>query len=58
MKCVDLFSGIGGFALACHANGIKTCCFVEKDERRTTRRCTRTFERRLPGATRPSEVTP
>ena len=33
MTSVDLFSGIGGFALAAHANGIKTLCFVEKDKR-------------------------
>ena len=31
--CVDLFSGIGGFSLAAHANGVETLCFVEKDER-------------------------
>ena len=33
MKHVDIFSGIGGFALAAQANGIVTSCFVEKDER-------------------------
>ena len=31
--CVDLFSGIAGFSLAAHANGVETLCFVEKDER-------------------------
>lgn len=30
---VDLFSGIGGFALAARANGIKTVQFVEIDQR-------------------------
>jgi DNA (cytosine-5)-methyltransferase 1 len=33
MKHVDLFSGLGGFALAAHANKIKTVCFCEKDEK-------------------------
>lgn len=33
MKCIDLFSGLGGFSLAAHWNGIETACFVEKDER-------------------------
>ncbi len=33
LEAVDLFSGIGGFALAAAANGIETICFVEKDER-------------------------
>jgi len=33
LQSVDLFSGIGGFALACAANGIETACFVEKDQR-------------------------
>ena len=33
MKChIDLFSGIGGFALACRWLGIKTVVFCEKDE--------------------------
>jgi len=32
-ECVDLFSGLGGFALACKANGIETACFCEKDEK-------------------------
>jgi DNA (cytosine-5)-methyltransferase 1 len=30
---IDLFSGIGGFALACKWNGIKTVQFVEIDQR-------------------------
>ena len=30
---VDLFSGLAGFTLAAHANGIKTVAFVEKDQR-------------------------
>jgi len=30
---VDLFSGLGGFALAARANGLHTVCFVEKDRR-------------------------
>jgi DNA (cytosine-5)-methyltransferase 1 len=30
---VDLFSGIGGFTLAAHANGIRTIQFVEIDQR-------------------------
>lgn len=33
MTAVDLFTGIGGFTLAAHANGIETICFVEKDKR-------------------------
>jgi 16S rRNA G966 N2-methylase RsmD len=33
MTHVDLFSGIGGFALAAHANGIRTVQFVEIDSR-------------------------
>jgi len=33
MTSVDLFTGLGGFALAAHANGIKPVCFVEKDEK-------------------------
>ena len=33
MTHVDLFSGIGGFALAAHANGIRTVQFVEVDAR-------------------------
>ena len=33
MKHVDLFSGIGGFALAAQANGIETVCFCEKDDK-------------------------
>ena len=32
MKHVDLFSGIGGFALACDWAGIETVCFVEIDK--------------------------
>lgn len=28
---VDVFSGIGGFAMAARACGIETACFVEKD---------------------------
>lgn len=32
MKHLDLFSGIGGFALACRWAGIETVCFVEIDE--------------------------
>lgn len=31
MTHVDLFSGIGGFALACRWAGLKTICFVERD---------------------------
>lgn len=30
---VDLFTGLGGFALAAQANGLQTIQFVEKDER-------------------------
>ena len=30
---LDLFSGIGGFSLAAEANGVRTVCQVEKDER-------------------------
>ncbi len=30
--CVDLFSGIGGFSLAAHANGVRTLAFCEIDE--------------------------
>ena len=33
MTHVDLFSGIGGFALAAHANGIRTVQFCEIDSR-------------------------
>jgi len=33
MTHVDLFSGIGGFALAAKANGIRTVQFVEIDQR-------------------------
>jgi DNA (cytosine-5)-methyltransferase 1 len=33
MNHVDLFSGIGGFTLAAHANGIETVQFVEIDKR-------------------------
>lgn len=33
MTHVDLFSGIGGFALAAQANGLKTVCFCEVDKR-------------------------
>ncbi len=32
-SCIDLFSGIGGFALACHANGVQTDVFCESNER-------------------------
>lgn len=32
MKHLDLFSGIGGFALAAQAAGIETVCFCEKDK--------------------------
>jgi len=28
---IDLFSGIGGFALACRWNGVRTIQFVEID---------------------------
>ena len=31
MTHVDLFSGIGGFALACRHVGLKTICFCEND---------------------------
>jgi len=31
MKHLDLFSGIGGFSLACEWVGIETICFVEND---------------------------
>lgn len=31
MKCLDLFSGIGGFALGFERSGIKTVAFCEKD---------------------------
>lgn len=30
---VDLFSGLAGFTRAAEANGIRTACFVERDER-------------------------
>jgi DNA (cytosine-5)-methyltransferase 1 len=30
---VDLFSGIGGFTLAAHANGLRTVAFCEIDQR-------------------------
>lgn len=32
MKHIDLFSGIGGFSLACEWAGIETICFVEIDK--------------------------
>ncbi len=32
MKHIDLYSGIGGFALACDWAGIETICFVEIDD--------------------------
>ncbi|MDD5510878.1 MAG: DNA cytosine methyltransferase [Dehalococcoidales bacterium] len=32
MRHIDLFSGIGGFALACQWVGIETICFVEIDK--------------------------
>lgn len=31
MRALDLFSGIGGFALACEAAGIETVAFAEVD---------------------------
>jgi site-specific DNA-cytosine methylase len=41
---IDLFSGIGGFSLACQWNGIQTEVFCEKDER-----CRSFLERTYPG---------
>ena len=41
---IDLFSGIGGFALACKWNGIKTIQFVEIDKR-----CRNFLSRAWPG---------
>lgn len=32
MKCLDLFSGIGGMALGFHNTGIETIAFCEQDE--------------------------
>jgi site-specific DNA-cytosine methylase len=41
---IDLFSGLGGFSLACQWNGIQTEVFCEKDER-----CRKFLERTYPG---------
>jgi len=41
---VDLFSGIGGFAIAAEANGVETIHFCESDER-----CRKFLERAWPG---------
>lgn len=32
MKHIDLFSGIGGFSLACEWAGVETICFCENDK--------------------------
>lgn len=44
LTAVDLFSGLAGFTLAGHANGIKTMCFVEADAR-----CQKFLSRAWPG---------
>ena len=41
---IDLFTGLAGFTLACHWNGIQTEVMCEKDER-----CRRFLERTWPG---------
>lgn len=44
MRHLDLFSGIGGFALAAQANGHETVCFVEIDKF-----CQRVLAKNFPG---------
>ena len=44
MSHIDLFTGLAGFSLACHWNGIQTEVMCEKDER-----CRRFLERTWPG---------
>lgn len=44
MKCLDTFSGIGGWALAAHWMGWETVAFVEKD-----RFCGRVLNKNFPG---------
>jgi len=41
---IDLFSGIGGFSLACREAGIKTVCFVEINEF-----CRKVLQKNFPG---------
>jgi DNA (cytosine-5)-methyltransferase 1 len=44
MKHIDLFSGIGGFALACQWAGIETICFCEIDKF-----CQKVIRKHFPG---------
>jgi len=44
LKHIDLFTGIGGFSLACHWNNIETVVMCEKDKR-----CRQFLDRTWPG---------